>query len=395
MNKDLNLEKIKEFHKNYINNKDNLEIETNIKNNGIKNAIIDTTRLNEFSYKFNIEIPEVKIYNQKNSYQCNIYAFLRVIKSTMNKKYRNIDLSANYIEFYDKLEKVNSLYNSLLNEEELTLEIINQKVNRYIGIYGTFHFCREIVNKYGLVPNNIMKEASNNYNAVELIELLRAKIKTDALCLLNKNYTEKSSLKDTLIQEAYTFLAKVMTHPPIQFKYKNKTYTPIDFKNKILKTDLSEFITITPFNKKDFLNSNDFIPNVYLKNNEEIHKLSIEKIKDAVLAQLKDGIAIWFSSEESTTLDYNINILDENLYQYEKLLGIKDINKNKELLLDLINYDHAMTITGALLKNNEIKQFKVDNSFGYHGKYKGYLIMSTDFFENKVITFIINKKYLN
>lgn len=61
----------------------------------------------------------------------------------------------------------------------------------------------------------------------------------------------------------------------------------------------------------------------------------------------------------------------------------------------MINYDHAMCITGALIKDKEIKQFKVDNSFGYHGKHKGHLIMTNSFFENCIITLIINKKYIN
>ena len=66
-----------------------------------------------------------------------------------------------------------------------------------------------------------------------------------------------------------------------------------------------------------------------------------------------------------------------------------------KLRLDMINYDHAMCITGALIKDKEVKQFKVDNSFGYHGRHKGHLIMTNSFFENCPITFIINKKYLD
>ncbi len=62
--------------------------------------------------------------------------------------------------------------------------------------------------------------------------------------------------------------------------------------------------------------------------------------------------------------------------------------------LDLIDYDHAMCITGALVEGKNIKQFKVDNSFGKHGNYKGQLIMTPSFLDNCVITTIINKKYI-
>ncbi len=393
MKQDLELEKVREFHETYVSSKKNLEIENHIKKDGIKSAIIDKERLASFKYKFNVEIPEVKMYNQQNSYQCNIYAFLRVLKSLMNEADRNIDLSANYIEFYDKLEKVNTLYNCLINEDNLTLEFINEKVDKYIGIYGTFHFCREIVNKYGLVPTEVMEEASSNYNAWELIELLRANVKTNAISLLGKTKEEKKSLKKELISKSYVLLSKFLGNPPVELIFENKKYTPQEFKSRILSTDLSEFVTVTTFNKKFFFESNGYIPNVYLHNNENVLKINEDKLKKVIISQLKEGVAVWFSSEESTTLDYEINILDDKLYKYEEDNFILD--KNKQLILNMINYDHAMAITGALLENDEIKQFKVDNSFGYHGKYKGHLIMSSSFLENKVLTCIINKKYLS
>ena len=65
------------------------------------------------------------------------------------------------------------------------------------------------------------------------------------------------------------------------------------------------------------------------------------------------------------------------------------------MLLNMLNYDHAMCITGALVEKGKIKQFKVDNSFGLHGGYKGRLIMPCSFLESGVITIIINKKYLS
>lgn len=122
--------------------------------------------------------------------------------------------------------------------------------------------------------------------------------------------------------------------------------------------------------------------------------LSIDKMKKAVLKQLKDGIATWFSAEESTTLDYDEGVLDNKKYIYNEVFNIKDLTKEDRLTLDLVNYDHAMCITGALVKDGKIKQFKVDNSFGQHGKYKGHLIMTDSFFERDIITLIINKKYL-
>lgn len=388
MKQELKLEDINKFHNDFINTK---EKEENKQEYSIKKLSLNKERLKDFKYKFNVEIPEVKIYNQQNSYQCNIYAFLRVIKSLLKEEYRNLDLSANYIEFYDKLEKINSLYNCLIKEENLSLEFINEKVDRYIGIYGTFHYCREIVNKYGLVTTKEMPEVSETYNALEMIEFLRANIKKEAILLIGKTKKEKLNLKESLVNKAYMLLSNYLGNPPVKMLFKNKKYTPLAFKNLLLNKNLNDFVTVTTFDKNTFLGSNEFIPNVYLHDSEQILEIDNDLLKKCIINQLEDNVAIWFSAEESTTLDYDINILDDKLYLFEEI----NINKNEQLLLNMINYDHAMAITGALIVNNEPLQYKVDNSFGYHGKYKGHLIMSTSFLENKVITCIIDKKYLS
>lgn len=399
MNSEISMEDMLYFKTEYENNKENMEIENKIRKLGVMNASAEENIKSKIEFKFNIEIPETKIYNQHNSCQCNIYAFLRVVKSIMQKKssldINNLDLSATYISFFDKLEKINSLYNDLIYCDNLSLDIINNKVNRYIGSYGTFHFCREIINKYGLVPTKNMSEVENNYNELLVVRLLKNKIKSDSLDLINiKDINDRKIKKKTLMNEAYSFLSKTLGNPPISFEFNNEIFTPIKFKNKYLKSNLEDYVTVTTFNKDALFNSYSFIPNVYLNDNENIITATPYKVKDAIVKQLKDGIGVWFSSEESTTLDYDCNILDGSLYNYYDMLNIKKIPKNKKLSLDIINYDHAMCITGALVENDEIKQFKVDNSFGKHGKFNGYLIMTNSFFDNYVITSIINKKYL-
>ncbi len=396
MKKNIETKDILNFKENYDNNDKNQKIENNIKKLGIKKSSFNESI--ELEFKFNIETPSTKIYNQLDSHQCNIYVFLRVVKDILLKNsnidIENLDISSNYINFFDKLEKANALYNDLINTKHLTLEIINQKVNRYIGSYGTFHFAREIVNKYGLVPTHAMAEVNKEYNDILTIDLLRTKIKSDAITLIKKNKKEKSNIKNELMNEVYVFLAKVYGNPPLSFKFNNKLTTPTEFKNTYLQNELDNYITLTSFNKEQFFSSFSFIPSIYLNKKENIISVSNNEIKKAIIDQLKDGISVWISIEESTASDYEEGILDNKLYNINSLLNIKEIDKNQKLALDIINYDHAVCITGALVEDSDIKQFKVDNSFGNYGKYKGQFIMTNDFFDNNVITAIINKKYI-
>ena len=399
MNKEISIKDIYKFQQEYLDNNENTKIEKQIQTDGLTKTCLNEELVGNLTYEFNIEIPEVKVYNQKNSKQCNIYACLRVIKSIIQKdnptiNIHNLNLSANYLDFYDKLEKINTLYNHLLTQETLTLENINSIVNRYLGTYGTFHYGKELIKKYGLVPTEFMPEVSEKYDADAVLELLKAKIKSDATILLDKTSANQEIIKSNLMNEAYKFLAKVMGNPPLNFEYKNKSYTPLEFKDYLLPSNLDDYITVSSYDQEVLKSSYAFVPSVYLNEQEEIKTLDVMQIKNALLKQLQDGIAVWFSSEESTTLDYETNILDDQIYRYNELLNIKSLTKQEKLTLDITNYDHAMCITGLLTDNGTIKQFKVDNSFGKHGKYQGHLIMTNSFFENAIITLVIHKKYL-
>ncbi len=144
MEKEIKLDDIEFFYNQYQNNPKNLEIEHGIRKYGILKSSIDQQKIDEFQFQFNIETPDTKIYDQLGSHQCNIYAFFRVIKDILRNSseldVNSLDFSANYINFYDKFEKMNVLYNELISIDSLSLEIINQKVNHYIGSYGTFIF---------------------------------------------------------------------------------------------------------------------------------------------------------------------------------------------------------------------------------------------------------------
>lgn len=82
MNKDMEVETILQFQKQY-QTENNRQIEKEIRKKGIHSACLNSNLNEKYSYQFNLEIPEVKIYNQHKSYQCNIYAFFRVAKSIM------------------------------------------------------------------------------------------------------------------------------------------------------------------------------------------------------------------------------------------------------------------------------------------------------------------------
>ncbi len=395
MDTEINKKDLAKFAQKYYGNPANGLTEERIRKMGILKA---NQQGEKYRFRFNVKVPEVKIYDQGNSHQCNIYAFLRVVKDILRQNRQleaaNLDLSANYIGFYDKLEKVNSLYNELIKDSKLTLEKIQEKTDFYVGSFGNFHYCREIVNKYGIVPTAVMPEVGRNYNDALTMELLRDKIKADATTLMGIDEKEKRlKKKSELIYQVYQFLAKTFGVPPRKFEFRGVEYTPQEFREQFLRDKLEDFTTVTLFDKDALMNSQAYLPSIYLSDTEVILHLTPEKARDAIVKQLIGGISVWFSAEESTAANYDDGILDDKMYDFAEMLKIRKLAAEEKLTLGMINYDHAMCITGALVEKEKVKQFRVDNSFA-DGKYGGQMIMTDSFLENCVVTMVLEKKFL-
>lgn len=103
MNTQITLEQISKFREDYNKNKVNKMIENAITKNGLENTCIDRQVIIENQPIFNIELPETKRYDQKDSHKCWIYAGINVIKhnvaESLNIDVTNLELSSNYIAF--------------------------------------------------------------------------------------------------------------------------------------------------------------------------------------------------------------------------------------------------------------------------------------------------------
>ena len=93
--------------------------------------------------------------------------------------------------------------------------------------------------------------------------------------------------------------------------------------------------------------------------------------------------------------DKDSGILDTRLYDYEKLLNYKALNKEDAMLVGDIELHHWMTITGVQIEDGKPRRWKVEDSYGDEDTINGYYIMNDNYFDKYVFTVIINKKYLS
>lgn len=414
----LDFKEIQKYNKKYNNNPKSLEIERKITKKGLYEACISKDIINNTKADYNIELPETSLYDQKDSLTCWIVATLDFIKrnvvKNMNIKNKNFNLSVNYIQFFHRLEKMNYLYEIIIDRDIDIQEINNLNlINKYVGIFGVFDSITEIIEKYGIVPETIMPMTINNFKDPYIVDkILKEKVRKDVTTIIEakKNKEDLKKLKNNLVEENYEILSKIFGNPPIIFNYTYndncgksiclKNISPIEFSKKFITEKLEDFIlirnnTLEPFYK--IYEVEDTMSSIYNKNIKYLN-LPIDEMKSLCVKQLKDGLPVWFGCDFKTvsgTYDNYSGILDKNLYDYKRMLGIEILSKNDKVKFNDITYQHSMLIEGVKIEKNKTIVWKVKNSYGEKYNQKGYFIMTDNYFENFVIMIQINKKYID
>ncbi len=417
--KDIDYEQIIKFCNEYNKDKNNKVIENAMKKIGMQSFCLNTDIINSTPNVFNIELPNTKIYDQEDSWLCWLYAGINFIENNvannLNILPTDVNLSVNFLSFFDKLEKSNTFYNKIIETDNFDLKI---EVNKYYiedAFYegGRFTFFKELVNKYGLVPENVMPKTFDSKDSEQLRRIYNEKLKKDMFKLLKlkKDNIAKDNIylkKEEMLKENYNLLSKCLGSIPLSFTYEYKdkdgaiikleNITPLEFKDKFLSLDLNDFVAIAnvPMYKTEYnkLYRKEYNENIYGKYVEFINK-PIEVLKELAVRQLKDGTPVYFACNIDKMRDRKSGILDSNLFNYKDVFNIDLLTKEEALNSFDIYYQHLMVITGVHIEDNKPIRWKVENSYGDKLYKDGYYIMNDNFFTDFVLTVIINKKYLS
>ena len=400
---------LKRFKENYDSNNTNKIIENAITRNGLEKACINRDIILENQPVFNIEVPESKRYDQKDSWKCWIYSGLNVIKHNIAKNLNidimKLELSCSYIAFYDKLEKSNNIYETIIKLENLDFDYLHkEKILDYCVTEGGYwQMFLAIINKYGIMPYAYYPDTKESHNYEKVEYLYTEKVKKDILKLidLRKKNTDLEMLeqvKKQFLEENYTLLSKIYGEIVTEFDYeyrdKNGDYhrleklTPLEFKNKFMTLNLDDYVTIAnmPTHNQEFykMYTKKGWNNVYINSQVKYLNLPIEDLKELAIKQLKDGIPVYMGAHIRKFRDFKTGILDTRLYNYENSLGFKRLSKSEALNLYDISMHHSMAFAGVNIVDGKPQRWKIEDSYGDEAKVNGYYIMNDNFFDDFV-----------
>ena len=374
----------------------------------------------EIPHEFSISLEQGAVTNQKRSGRCWMFAALNCMRFQVIKKQNleDFELSQSYPLFYDKLEKANYFLESILDtlDEPTDGRLIAHLLAAPLNDGGQWDMLCSIVEKYGLVPKTAMPESVSSSATQEMVSYMTEKLREYA-CVLRKGHKAGKSMeqlkkeKEAMMETVYRMLCISLGKPPrtFTFEYRDKdgnfhreaNLTPKAFYEKYVGLRLDDYVSVinAPTEDKPFYRSYtvQYLGNVKEGRPVKYVNLPTEEMKQAAIAQLKDGEPVWFGCDVGKRSFRDGGLMDTGIYDVETLFDTDfPMTKAERLEYGQSLMTHAMVFQGVNLdENGKPDRWRVENSWGEEAGKKGYFVMSDRWFDEYNYQVVVNKKYLS
>lgn len=370
---------------------------------------------------FDVELKQGEITDQKRTGRCWMFASLNTMRFRVMKKLglKTFELSQAYPLFWDKFERSNWFFENVIASasEELTSREVAYLLADPLCDGGQWDMFRSLVKKYGVVPKEAMPETHHSSNTRDMNKYLTRYLRQGAKILreaaaAGAGAGELAEVKRGLLADVYRILAICLGEPPRSFEFRARdesgelkaagTYTPLEFFSEFVDMDLDAYISVinAPTADKPYLRSYavKYLGNVVEDGAVRYVNLPIESLKRAAVAQLKDGLPVWFGSDVDQCFLRDEGVLDPAALDVDALFAApveSGLDKAARLDYGESLMTHAMVLQGVNLDaDGAPTRWKVENSWGDDRGKKGFDVASDAWFSEYVYQVVVDKKYL-
>lgn len=405
-----------------LNNYKSDEKNTIIRHALVKNSLLTVAssqdEIKEMDFNFDINIKTLPAANQKASGRCWLFAATNVCREVIAKKLNlaNFELSQSYLAFYDRLEKSNYLLEAVIEliDKEYDDRTLAFLLQNGVGDGGQWDMFVSLANKYGLCPKNVYPEtntSSATRETAQLINFTIRKFASDAKALYQaKGLEAVRKEKEEVLNKIYFLLVNAYGLPPEKFDFEytdkdgnyhlEKGFDALSFKEKYLGDSLNDYVSLinAPTKDKDFGKTYtvQYLGNVVGGKQVTHLNVTMDRMKELILKQLRDDRIVWFGSDVGFYGDREEGIWDDTRFDLNTPFGLDlKMNKGESLDYHASQMNHAMCITGVSFQEGIPSKWKIENSWGKDRAKDGYYIMSKSWFDQFVYQAVVDKKYLN
>jgi bleomycin hydrolase len=386
-----------------------------VSNNDVKSLVLNRELVNKNNEVFNVTTDVEGITNQKSTGRCWMFAGLNIMRPTARQKFnlKSFEFSQSYLFFWDKLEKSNTLLDAIIETRDRPVDDRELQVllEDPVPDGGWWNYVVNLIEKYGVVPKEIMPETENSSKSKMMNKALETMVRQYAVELramhqAGKKIVELRTRKMEMLKNVYRLLVLHLGLPPDEFTWRyedkdknivEKKYTPVQFYQEAVGFDLNQYVTILDYPVYPYFQhfQIDYCRNMPDKADMDFINLDIQQIKEYVLKSLLDKEPVWFAADAGWQMERDNGIMEDGIYDYQSLYGFQEkMTKAERVQYHVSIPNHAMVFVAADTSDGQATKWKVENSWGTDLGDKGYWTMYNNWFDKYVFTVIINKKYL-
>lgn len=389
-------------------------------------ATTNSNKLNQLSHVFlnSVKHKNLKATNQGSSGRCWMFAALNIFRHILISALdlEEFEFSEVYLFFWDKFERSNTYLTWFIENEDVGVEnrSFDYMVRDFLTDGGWWNTFANVVNKYGLVPKNAMKETFQSGNSEDMNSILKEHLDS---CVNHMMYRrEKGASKEELhhtrertMEKIYNILVKFLGEPPKTFNwdfYNDDSekcitnLTPHKFKQTILPgVDLHDFVALSHVPTRDLeLNRTyeiDWTSNTVEGSNCVLLNVHIDDMIRYAKNSILSGMAVWFVADVNKHFNFMHSVLDDEMDDSELVFGRPHkFSKGDRITFRNVQGNHAMALTGINLNDKGVPiNWQVENSWGYYDNevpgLDGFLTMSHSWFKKYVVEIVVHKKFLS
>lgn len=412
-------EMLNKLKDSYQYNAQDRAVSNAIANNDIRKLAVNHDNATAFDAHFSHQVTSKAITDQKSSGRCWMFTGMNILRAKAIAKYNlpaDFQFSQCYTFFWDQLEKSNLFLQAILDHRTKPMndKTVEWLFKNPIGDGGQFTGVANLIDKYGIVPQDVMPETFSSNNTSQMSNIISLKLREFGLELRkmsnNKGVTEEKlqARKTEMLETIYRILALNLGVPPTEFTWtmrnakgevvSTELYTPKSFFEKFVNEDFSKYYMIMndPTREYHKVYEIEYDRHVYDGENWKYLNLPMEEIAQMAIASIKDSTMMYFSCDVGKFLDRNKGYLDIENFDYASLFGTSfKMTKEERVATFASGSSHAMTLCAVDLDaDGKPIKWMVENSWGSSYGHNGFLIMTDQWFNEYMFRLVVEEKYI-
>ena len=399
-------------------------------NTSIAVLATDASTLTAVDDHFTYRVPNKGITDQQSSGRCWLFTGMNVLRSKAINQYQlpELELSQCYLFFYDQLEKANLFLQGIIDTRKKPADdrMVDWLFENPLSDGGTFCGVADLVQKYGVVPKDVMPDNYQSNNTSQIDMLLKWKLREMGLELREKGNNVKTRQSDIAINKdlekekikmlgtIYHILTLAYGVPPTEFTWtqrnnkgevvSNEQYTPQSFYQKYWQGEdlYDNYIMVMNDPLREYYKTYqiDYDRHTYDGHDWVYLNLPVDEIKPMAIESIKDSTAMYFSCDVAKYLDRKNGTISLQNFDYESLLGTTfNMDKRQRVQTHASGSSHAMTMVAVDVDTTatdlKVNKWMVENSWGASSGHRGHLIMTDEWFDNYMFRLVVNKRYVD